>query len=202
MRGKNYTNNSVMNIAEVGRGKNALLCMTDRECCCGIYGHRSGQFYYPNGRKVPIQGNGDVFYRDRREKMIRLNRNRGYQPTGMYRCEIPDASGVIQKLYFTFTAENSKWTPCLDSCIIKTDSVVGRAKLSRFSLPQMLTVQCSWVYFDSTVVGIYRLCNKSFWRHKRLLWGIRFNWTSIGKTDVLLNLNWNIQVLYSSADKC
>ena len=103
MRGKNYTNNSVMNIAEVGIGQYALLCMTDKECCCGIPGHRYGEFYYPDGRKVPIEGEGDVFFRDRREKMIRLNRKYGYFITGMYRCEIPDSSGTMQKLYFNLS---------------------------------------------------------------------------------------------------
>lgn len=103
MQGKNYTNNSVMNIADVGVGDNALLCMTDKECCCGIQGHRYGQFYYPGGSQVPIQGAGNVFYRDRGDKMIRLNRKFGMYPTGKYRCEIPNARGVIQTLYFTLS---------------------------------------------------------------------------------------------------
>ena len=40
-------------------------------------------------------------YHDKKHKMIRLNRKPEMNLTGKYRCEIPDASGVIQKLYFT-----------------------------------------------------------------------------------------------------
>lgn len=103
MQGKNYTNNSVMNIADVGVGDSALLCMTNRECCCGIPGHRYGQFYYPDGSQVPVKAGGNVLYCDRRDKMIRLNRKFGMYPTGKYCCEIPDARGMIQTLYFTLS---------------------------------------------------------------------------------------------------
>ena len=103
MQGKNYTNNSVMSITDIGIGDDALLCITDKECCCGVPGYRYGQFYYPDGSQVPTKGGGNVLYRDRRDKMIRLNRKFGLFPIGKYRCEIPDARGVTQVLYFTLS---------------------------------------------------------------------------------------------------
>ena len=101
MRSENYTNNSMINIADIGEGENALLCKTNRESCCGTPPNRAGQSYYPNGSMVPIEGAGQGFYRDRRTQQICLNRRQGiYHPTGWYHCEVPDASGVSQKVVF------------------------------------------------------------------------------------------------------
>ena len=101
LRGKNYTNNSVISIGEVGVGVDALLCITDMECCCDNY--TGGNFYYPNNTEVPgpEERGGEFMYYDREHKMIRLNRKPEVNLTGKYHCEIPDARGVIQKLYFT-----------------------------------------------------------------------------------------------------
>ena len=101
LRGKNYTNNSVISINDVGVEVDALLCITDMECSC--HNNACGEFYYPNNTKVPgpeVIG-GQFMYRDKKHKMIRLNRKPEINLSGKYRCEIPDARGVIQKLYFT-----------------------------------------------------------------------------------------------------
>ena len=109
MRGVNYTNNSVINIADISEGENALLCKTNNESCCGTPPNRHGQFYYPDGGIVPIEGAGQGFYRDRRLQQIRLNRRQGtYHPTGWYHCEIPNASGVYQKLVFNLSGGDFK----------------------------------------------------------------------------------------------
>ena len=101
LRGKNYTNNSVISISEVGVGEDALLCITDMECFC--HNHTGGEFYYPNNTKVPgpeERGRNFIYY-DKKHKMIRLNRKPEMNLTGKYRCEIPDSRGLVQKLYFT-----------------------------------------------------------------------------------------------------
>ena len=95
-----YTNNSAVSLSEVGEDKNALLCKTKKEDCCGTPPNRFGEFYYPNGTKVPIAKQQQGFYRNRGNKVVRLNRRDGTtSPTGKYRCEIPDASGLMQNIY-------------------------------------------------------------------------------------------------------
>ena len=102
LNGVALVNNSAIKVADVGSGETALLCKTDRESCCGTPPDREGEFYYPNGVQVPIRSAGHGFYRDRRAQRIRLNRRLGANtPTGVFRCEIRDASGVIQKLFIT-----------------------------------------------------------------------------------------------------
>ena len=98
-----YGNNSIVSLLSIGEGENrALICRTDSTNCCGTLPNRFGQFYYPNGVQVPVNSAGQGFYRNRGDQLIRLNRREGAtSPTGRYRCEIPDASGEMQKLYIT-----------------------------------------------------------------------------------------------------
>ena len=67
---------------------------------CGTPQNRFGEFYYPNGVRVPIRITGEGFYRDRGDQLIRLHRRHDTSsPTGRYYCVIPDASGVDQKIF-------------------------------------------------------------------------------------------------------
>ena len=104
LNGVMYMNNSAAPLSEVGEREKALLCKTNKEDCCGTPPNRFGEFYYPSDNKVPIAKEQQGFYRNRGEKVIRLNRRDGtISPTGKYRCEIPDASGTIQNLHITLS---------------------------------------------------------------------------------------------------
>lgn len=94
LRGVQYPNNSVFSITDIGEGSNALICQTDRIHCCKQ--ERIGEWYYPNGTTVPIEGGGYGFYRNREGNgTVRLNRrNNAVSSTGLFHCEVPDANGV------------------------------------------------------------------------------------------------------------
>ena len=100
LNGKVYNNNSFVSITDIGEDDEALLCKTDKIECCGTLPNRFGEFYYPDGSRVPIRNRNDRFYRNRDEQKIRLNRRTGsVSPTGVYRCEIPDSNNVMQKVF-------------------------------------------------------------------------------------------------------
>ena len=111
--GVTFANNSVIDINLVGDGyqepqitdSGALECHTDDTTCCrGIditpNGTGKGEWHYPDGTMVPPPGvNG--FYRTRDHMVIRLNRGGTgtLPPTGIYRCDIPGAGGIILTRY-------------------------------------------------------------------------------------------------------
>ena len=98
--GQIYLNNSKISLQLIGENEDALICKTDLVECCGTRPNRFGEFYYPNGVRVPIRIRSNGFYRNRGKQEIRLHRNVGFvTPTGRFRCEIPDVSGVIQTAY-------------------------------------------------------------------------------------------------------
>ena len=102
-----YNSEATVNIRDIGTGENALLCVTDRTSCCSGSG-RTGEWYYPNGRRVNIQGAGEDFYRNRGDRVLRLNRARNViVPTGHYRCEVPDATGTTQNIFISITGKGS-----------------------------------------------------------------------------------------------
>ena len=97
-RGVQYPNNSIVRIEDIGEGVDALACQTDRIYCCRIF--RIGEWYYPNGSRVPTQGEGATFYRNRNDEGLVLLNRRPWTydtaSTGLFCCELPNASDIIQ----------------------------------------------------------------------------------------------------------
>ena len=97
-RGYIYENNSIVTVDEIAENDGALLCYTNNVECCES--SRQGEWYFPNGTTVGTSGDGSGFYRNRGPSVVRLNRrNNAMMPTGVFRCEIPDASGTNQSIY-------------------------------------------------------------------------------------------------------
>ena len=103
-----YVNNSIVPITDITNSVNpvpdanhVLQCITDRKPCCYTSPNRFGEWYFPDGTQVPVQGNSVTFYRNRGDDgAVNLNRV-SYtimSPTGLFCCVVPDATGVTQKL--------------------------------------------------------------------------------------------------------
>ena len=94
-----YTNNSVVNITDIGTDSAALVCTTTRSGCC--LSTDGSQWYFPNGSAV--QHTGVTYFRRRTFSStggtVRLNRNSGATTTGVFHCDILDASGDLQSIY-------------------------------------------------------------------------------------------------------
>ena len=102
LRGVQYPNRSIINIREIGENDKALICQTDRRPCCQSLPNRAGEWYYPNGSLLTIEGSGRDLYRNRGDEgEVRLNRrNNALFPTGMYHCEVPDANSSTHSIYY------------------------------------------------------------------------------------------------------
>ena len=101
LNGITYPNGSTVLRDDIGEGANALLCTTDRDDCCNGFFSRAGEFYFPNGSQVPVQGNvgSSGYYRSRGIQLIRLNRQSNGILVGQFRCEIPSSIGANSVLY-------------------------------------------------------------------------------------------------------
>ena len=102
--GSLYGNNSIVTISDIEDGSESLHCLTNRgDCCRGsdTGGDGVGEWYFPgNGSTVGTSNGGGSIYRNRGPSVVRLNRrNDAMMPTGVFRCEIPDASGTDQNIY-------------------------------------------------------------------------------------------------------
>ena len=99
-----YTNNSIIPITAIGEtdtmtmpphldSNNGLQCITDKRPCCAGTQDREGEWYFPNGTKVPIKNHATTFYRNRGNNgTVNLNRVNGtsdvIMPTGEFCCQV------------------------------------------------------------------------------------------------------------------
>ena len=92
-------------LTAVYTGDNALLCITNQTACCqppytGDMGLALGNWYFPNGTRVPSSGNQWDFYRSRGQMMVHLNRRRG----GVEGIYIPMSSRITLLLFLYGTS--------------------------------------------------------------------------------------------------
>jgi len=96
-----YINNSIVTITDIGTGSAALLCTTAKPGCCSSRNPET-QWYFPNGSAVLRRSSGE-YYRTRNNhefgeqtspRSVQLHRNPWGTSSGIFHCDIVDASGV------------------------------------------------------------------------------------------------------------
>ena len=111
LRGIPYRNNSIVILEDIDEHDDALLCATNQTACCRHpYTGENGNWFLPNGSRVPSKHNNESdFYRDRGHMVVRLNRRRDGKE-GIYRCEIADTMNVTQTIYIgVYSASTGEW---------------------------------------------------------------------------------------------
>ena len=97
LRNKTYQNHSHVILEEIGESHDALLCVTNFTTCCQ-HPHTKGNWFFPNGTRVPSSGAEWDIYRTRGHMVVYLHRRKG-GVEGMYRCEILDSTNIMQTIY-------------------------------------------------------------------------------------------------------
>ena len=94
-RGETLLNHSYVNLHHVGRpddpdSSHDIVCHTDlATCCSSSEGSDRGDWYFPNGTRLPLPGGGHIF-EARTTQRVGLRRDYGANSaSGIYRCEIP-----------------------------------------------------------------------------------------------------------------
>ena len=78
----------------------AILCHTNHPPPPGS-ANSGGEWFAPNGTRVGSVGTTDVlgFWRNRDRRVVRLLRNTGTPPEGIYQCSIIDADENVRNIY-------------------------------------------------------------------------------------------------------
>ena len=98
--GQTLANHSYVNLNEVGRpedGGEGVQCITDLDTCCtNTDGPHRGDWYFPDGTRLPFSGDYEPFsyrgyiYENRGPQRVALHRrNNAHTLVGIYRCDIP-----------------------------------------------------------------------------------------------------------------
>ena len=100
LNGVTLSNNSIVAMTDIGTGDAALVCTTTYTPCCTSFQNPETHWYFPNGSRVP--NNPALPYQRTRGQnpgRVILSRNSESATTGIFHCDLPDASGVTQSLY-------------------------------------------------------------------------------------------------------
>ena len=88
--GQTLANHSYVNLSLVGDSdSDTVQCHTDLSTCCSSpQGVHRGDWYFPDGARLPIPGGGDI-HEAREAQRVDLHRwNSATSPTGLYHCDI------------------------------------------------------------------------------------------------------------------
>ena len=94
--GQTLDNHSYVNLSLVGddyySGSDSVQCITDLvTCCSATEGPHRGDWYFPDGTRLPFIGD---IYEGRGSQRVALHRiNNANSPVGIYRCDIPTNAG-------------------------------------------------------------------------------------------------------------
>ena len=102
MHGESVSITDIRSNASSGDAGSTLVCVTSNVntlCCRSRGGRRVGEWYYPDGTKVPRNfgtPGDDILTKTAFTQQVRLNRRaNAVGPLGVYRCDVPaDPSGA------------------------------------------------------------------------------------------------------------
>ena len=84
-------NHSYVDLSLVGSSDSDIVqCHTDLSTCCSnTQGSHRGDWYFPNGNRLPFSDSGDIYEQREAQRVDLRRRNSATSPVGIYRCEIP-----------------------------------------------------------------------------------------------------------------
>ena len=91
--GQALVNHSYVDLSTVGSAgdnRDSVVCHTDLSTCCsGSQGSHPGDWYFPDGTRLPFAGRSVPIGEGRGAQVAVIRRTTATGPTGIYRCDIP-----------------------------------------------------------------------------------------------------------------
>ena len=104
--GQTLVNHSYVDLSLVGSnisGSDSVQCHTDLSTCCSsAQGPHRGDWYFPNGNKLPFPGGSSAIFETRGAQRVDLRHRSDTSSTGIFCCSIP-----TDALYHS--SDNSVW---------------------------------------------------------------------------------------------
>ena len=91
--GQTLVNHSYVDFSTVGSASDNsdnVVCHSDMwTCCSGPQGIHRGDWYFPNGTRLPFSCSSVPIGEGRAALIVTIRRTTATGPTGIYRCDIP-----------------------------------------------------------------------------------------------------------------
>ena len=109
-KGNNIPNHGYVDLTTVGTSDpNDVQCHTDLlTCCSGAQGPDRGDWYFPNGNRLPFSSSSDV-YEGRGDQVVRLFYTSNGGTSGIYHCDVPTSDGR-KSAYIGLYISGGEWS--------------------------------------------------------------------------------------------
>ena len=100
---RNWTlaNHSYVNFSTVGSDYYSVQCHTDLSTCCSdTEGIHRGDWYFPNGTRLPNFTSSTAIGESREAQKVVVNHNGGIKPSGIYCCDIAIDDGSTRDIIY------------------------------------------------------------------------------------------------------
>ena len=105
-------NNSYIPRGFIGEGMNdSLRCVTNNTDCCN-----NGQGNWYDEREM-IVGDSGKMYVSRGDQVVYLHRNASGNPSGLWRCDIPDSNNNTQSIYIYLGSQTEGIAFSMNDCL-------------------------------------------------------------------------------------
>ena len=85
-----YVDLSLVGYDSSGSDSDTVQCITDQDTCCSsAQGVHRGDWYFPDGTRLPFPGGGDISEYRKAQSVDLRRRNTAISPVGIYRYDIP-----------------------------------------------------------------------------------------------------------------
>ena len=114
LNGAIIPNHGFVLLDNIGESVDSLLCLTDLPACCRrpyTTGAVSalGNWFFPNGTRVPSSGNQWNLHRTRGQMRVILQRRRG-GANGIYRCYVPGQTKSHELFVGLYAANSGRYS--------------------------------------------------------------------------------------------
>ena len=94
-------NHTYLNLSQVGNTTSrSVSCWTNYLSCCMVFHREQGGWYLPSG--LIFWGSistPDIYVEHGYQEVRLIRKNNANRPSGIYRCDIPTSTSVMQSLY-------------------------------------------------------------------------------------------------------
>ena len=85
----NHSNVDLSTVGSANDNSDSVVCHSDLgTCCSGSQGPNQGDWYFPDGDRLPFSGSSVPIGEGRAALIVTIRRTNATGPTGIYRCDI------------------------------------------------------------------------------------------------------------------
>ena len=184
-QGQTLANHSYVDLSRVGdpSGSDSVQCVTDLSTCCsGPEGPHRGDWYFPNGTRLPLSGD---ISEHRGVRRVELRHTNSITDGGIYRCDIPtnavhhDSDISVQEMVYVGLYHSGG-----EQCMQFPIPVYPFCYIGNITIAEIIA---NFTVMDRCTLQLTLTCISTGGPSTNVTWTRDFTYVSGGLTETVLN---------------